>query len=143
MGSSHSGRIWYYEVFQIIFSCPFDFQNFPFDMNKCCLEYGTILEDTRKVFLNAAEIIYGNMTTKDGFINVKNLPFPFDVKIESQPAFEKDDKLDRKIHSYTGMCFTVKRNSYGQLVIGFYLSTLSFAVLSLVSFLIKPDIVST
>ena len=83
------------------------------------------------------------MTANDDLITIKNLPFPYEVKIESKPAFQKVGKLQGRGYSYTGMCLTMKRNSYGQLIGGFYYSTLSFAVLSLVSYLIKPDIVST
>ena len=101
------------------------------------------MEDTSEVLLEAANIIYGDVKTREGSINIKNLTFPFDLKIESQHAFMRVNKLDDKTHSYTGMCFTMRRNSYGQLFGGFYFPTLSFAVLSLVSYLIKPDIVST
>ena len=140
-----TGSMIYSEAFQIKFSCPFRFQNFPFDSHKCCLEYGAFKGDTRIILLEVAHITYGNMTTNEGLISLKHLPFSFDLKIESQPSFEKVKKLDGKAYSfsYTGICFTMNRNSYGQLLGGFYYSTLSFAVLSLVSYLIKPDIVST
>ena len=138
------GYMWYYEAFQIKLSCPsFHFQSFPFDTHKCCLEYGNAMVDTSKVLLKVANIIYGDVKTKEGSINVKDLTFPFDMKIESQPAFIRVNKLIGRNHSYTGMCFKMRRNSYGQLFGGFYIPTLSFAVLSLVSYLIQPDIVST
>ena len=76
----------------------------------------------------------------EGLIIVKNLPFPFELMIKSKPAFVKRNKYESNY--YTGMCFKMNRNSYGQLIGGFYYPTLSFAVLSLVSYLIKPDIVS-
>ena len=135
------GWMWYDEEFQIKFSCPFHFQNFPFDSHKCCFEYKERGWNSSFVQLAAAEINYWNMTTNEGLISVRNLPFPFELMIESKPAFVKRNKYESNY--YTGMCFKMKRNSYGQLIGGFYYPTLSFAVLSLVSYLIKPDIVST
>merc|ERR1712008_241988 len=41
--------------------------------------------------------------------------------------------------SFTGMLLTIKRKSYGQLLSGYYYPTASFALLSMISFLIKPD----
>ena len=94
MRYSYPGWMWYSEAFQIKFSCPLQFQNFPFDSNKCCLEYGELGWDSRRVMLQEAIILYENMTTADeGLITVKNLPFPYKVKIKSQPAFEKVSKL--------------------------------------------------
>jgi hypothetical protein len=48
-GSTKGGTMGYYretkqmmyaEAFQLKFSCPFDFDNFPFESNHCCLSYG-------------------------------------------------------------------------------------------------------
>ena len=143
MAKSYDEWLWYNEAIQIKFSCPFQFQNFPFDSHKCCLEYGGLVWNSNQMLLQSARILYRNMTSDEGLITIENLPFPFDMKIESLPAFNKSNKHLGSVHSRTGICFTMRRNSYGQLLSGFYYSTLSFAVLSLVSFLIKPDIVST
>merc|ERR1712008_263366 len=43
--------------------------------------------------------------------------------------------------SFTGMLLTIKRKSYGQLLSGYYYPTASFALLSMISFLINPDVV--
>ena len=51
MRYSYPGWMWYSEAFQIKFSCPLQFQNFPFDSNKCCLEYGELGWDSRRVML--------------------------------------------------------------------------------------------
>ena len=142
MAKSYGEWLWYNEAIQIKFSCPFQFQNFPFDSHKCCLEYGGLVWNSHQMLLQSARILYRNMTSDEGLITIENLPFPFDMKIESLPAFKKANKHLGSVHSRTGMCFTMRRNSYGQLLSGFYYSTLSFAVLSLVSFLINPDIVS-
>ena len=83
------------------------------------------------------------MTTENGPITIKDLPFSFDVTLKSQNTLIKFDKLDDENHSYTGFCLTVKRKrSLGQLLGAFYYPMASFALLSMISYLIKPDIVS-
>ena len=89
MAKSHGEWLWYNEAIQIKFSCPFQFQNFPFDSHKCCLEYGGLVWNSSQMLLMSARILYRNMTSDEGLITIENLPFPFDMKIESLPAFKK------------------------------------------------------
>ena len=137
----------YGEAFQIKFSCPFNFETFPFDSHKCCLTYGDLADGSDNLILMPALILYDNMTTDDGPIIINNLPFSFDLTLESQQTLTKFDKLDDTNHSYTGMCLTAKRKrslgQFRQLLGSFYYPMASFALLSMISFLIKPDVVST
>ena len=71
-----------------------------------------------------------------------SLPFPFDFELESMPNFERKTAYNFKF-SNTGILIKMKRKSLGQLVGGYYYPTTSFAFLSMISFLIKPDVVST
>ena len=87
-----------------------------------------------------AKIGYGgSMSTlgKDPII-IKNSPFPYEFQLKAIPSFEKVYN-GFGAYSYTGMTFNLRRKSLGQLLSGYYYPTGSFAVLSLISFLINPD----
>ena len=64
---------------------------------------------------------------------------PFEFHLEARPSFEK---ISDNTYSKTGIHIKMKRKSLGQLLSGYYYPTTSFALLSMISFLINPDIVS-
>ena len=84
------------------------------------------------------------MSTSDGPMMLNNLPLPYEIKVESQKASEKFDRyMGVKFKtSQTGMCLTMTRTSRGHLGSGYYYPTTAFALLSMISYLINPDIVS-
>ena len=130
----------YKESFQMKFFCPFNFTDFPYDSNTCCLDYR--VRGAQNMILNTAKIIYGDEITNDSQIVIKNLPFPFDVTLESIKVFSKVRKLNQKTFYHTGMCLKIKRKAPYRLLTSFYYPTTAFALLSMLSFLINPDIVS-
>ena len=68
-----------------------------------------------------------------------HLPSPY--KFELAPLPSKEIMYD-ELYSYTGMILKLERNSLGKLLSGFYYPTTAFAILSLISYLINPDVVS-
>ena len=65
---------------------------------------------------------------------------PFNITLESLeelPILEEG-----RNHSYTGVKMVFRRNNLGRLAGGFYFPTLVFSLLSLLSFAIKPEVVS-
>ena len=142
MSFLEENKMAYSEGFKIKFSCTFDFKLFPYDSHNCCLIYGIIEQN---LALKSATIFYHNMTTLDGQISVhKKLPFPFKVTISSKKTYSDVYRSMEKTYTYpvTGMCLNLKRISFGPLVTSFYIPTISFAFISMISFLIKPDCVS-
>ena len=135
-----SGQMKYAEALNMRFSCPFNFNLFPFDSHKCCLAYGH-LHGSNNVILNRAIVKYGNKMTTDGFFEISDLQFPFHLEVESFRTSRKLYTDQGNTRSYTGMCFKMNRKTRGHLISGFYYPTASFAVLSLISYLIKPDVV--
>ena len=131
----------YAEALKVKFSCQFDFKKFPFDSNQCCLTYGDFIFGTN-VTLGSPNIIYDNMITEDGPIILNSLPFPFMVKITEKPTFVKIDRFDMKEYSRAGMCIALTRTNRGNLDSGYYYPSTAFALLSMISYLINPDIVS-
>ena len=71
---------------------------------------------------------------------MNDLPFPFQFELEALPVFEQI--FEGTTYTYTGMLMRLKRKSLGQLLSGYYYPTATFAFLSMVSFLINPDVVS-
>ena len=96
---------------------------------------------TSDITFKSATIAFGETKTRVGEdpLVLDDLPFPFQFNLESLPAFVKtyDDT-----YSYTGMLLKIKRTSLGQLLSGFYYPTGAFAFLSMISYLINPDVVS-
>ena len=74
---------------------------------------------------------------KDPII-ISDSPFPYEFELKSIQSFEKSYDGHGN-YSYTGMIFKMRRNSLGQLLSGYYYPTGSFAILSLISFLINSD----
>ena len=130
------------ELFQLTFSCNFDFTEFPFDSHDCPLQYGDVVESQENLRLNVTLAVFDNITTTIGGdpIVLDNLPFPFEFQLVSLPNFEIINRQHGSF-SWTGIVLKMRRNSLGQLLIGYFYLTASFALLSMISFLIKPDMV--
>ena len=137
-----SGQMLYSEALNMKFSCPFNFNSFPFDSQKCCIEYRDLQGGNGNVRLTRAIVTYGNKTTKDAPFELNDLPFPFQLEIDSLPTSKILESYNNQTYTYTGMCFNINRTTRGQLLSGYYYPTASFAFLSTISYLINPDIVS-
>ena len=128
----------YSEEIKLTFFCSFQFADFPFDVHECQVEFGDDEYGTSGINFETAIIAYRDSVTSIGDppIILNHLPFPFEFQLAALPAFEKvyDDN-----YSYTGMLLKMKRKSLGQLLSGYYYPTGAFAILSLISYLIKPD----
>ena len=128
--------------FHLTFSCHFDFAEFPFDSHECPIEYGSIHFSQEQMKLNMTKAVFGNMSTKSGGdpIVLDNLPFPFEFQLVVLPTFEVTN-IYMISYSYTGIVLKMRRKSPGQLLCGYFYPTAAFALLSMLSFLIKPDVV--
>ena len=127
------------EVFHLTFSCNFDFSAFPFDSHECPIEYGDAVFGQERMRFNDTRVVFGNLSTMSGGdpIILDKLPFPFEFEIRALPTFVLHD-----FYSYTGIVLKLTRKSPGVLT-GYFYPTAAFALLSMISFLIKPDIVSS
>ena len=137
----------YSEEVQLSFSCEFHYDNYPFDSHVCTLEFTSqkIFADQLKLW--PSFIVYEHVSPpiKRGFqddpIVLNNLPHPFEFQFKFLPPYEKIDAYNYS-HAYVGMEIKMVRNSLGELLSGYYYPMAAFAFLSMISFLIKPDIVS-
>ena len=95
-------------------------------------------------------IHYDSLTTntEEEPIIIKKLFKSYEIKLETLPQFEWISIIGNNKHtftgnySYTGMKMKLKRKSLGHLTVGYYYPTGSFSLLSMISYLINPDIVS-
>ena len=72
-------------------------------------------------------------------IVIDNSPLPFEFQLQSLASKEKHVGYNV---SYAGMLVRIKRKSLGLLLSGYYCPSASFAFLSMISFLINPEVVS-
>ena len=136
-------RMIYGEDFQLTFFCRFRFIDYPFDSHECKLMYGEKTGDLNNVTIVPRNIWIGNLEQKaeNEPIILDDLPFPFAIVLKPLPTITIHGNFHSKI-SKTGILFKMKRNDFGKLLASYYYPSASFAVLSLISFLINPDIVS-
>ena len=134
-----SNHFQYTTHFQLTISCDFNFANFPFDSQECSLQFGSLVP-IPKMILKPPVLTYGKWqyVNKEKPIILKSLSH-FEIKLNSLPSFEIETFGSN--FSFTGMNFTLKRKNMGQLSSGFYYPTTAFAILSMISFLINPDVV--
>ena len=138
----NGSKMMYVEEFQLTFFCQFLFIDYPFDYHERTLIYGDKRAGLNNVIFASPEIDFGNILHKEGDepIIFDYLPFQFELK--SLPNSTTDPDPWGFSKSRTGILFTMKRNDFGKLLASYYYPMASFAGLSLVSFLINPDVVS-
>ena len=134
----------YGEEFQLTFPCHFPLSRFPFDSHNCSIYFGDERYSSDEVFIYSVTLLYGSSqnspSTSEGKDNLllDDLALPFRVTLEVLPIREKDFNYNV---SQAGILIMIERESLGQLLSGYYYPTASFALLSIVSFLISPDVV--
>ena len=69
---------------------------------------------------------------------LEDLALPYRLELEVLPIREKDIGYNV---SQAGILIRIEKKSLGQLLSGYYYPTASFALLSMVSFVINPDVV--
>ena len=135
-------KLEYQKTMSLIIYCSFDFHSFPFDHHTCDLNFGSsaILPDN--MMLNPTKLRFRNHLRKygDGKLKIHQSRLPFEIQIQSEEPFIHFEAGFN--YSYTGLRFYFERNDLGLLLGGYYGPTLIFALLSLVSFFINPDVVS-
>ena len=140
--NKHNANMMYFEDFQLTISCDFNFSKFPFDLHECPLEYGDNNE-IEKVEMISPIIDYGkskNTKTNNPAIVIGDLTLPFEITVKSIKGFN-ETCYGRYNCSYAGILIKIKRTSLGQLWTGYFIPMGVFSLFSMISFLIKPDLV--
>ena len=116
----------YKEAFKLTFSCHFEMAEFPFDLQNCSLIY---CSGEGQMNLTTAVIAYARRTTKNGSIILQNLPFAFDITLDSVESFEVELPAIQEIASATGLSMKLDRKAPHFLWSSFYLQTTVFSLL--------------
>ena len=134
----------YVEECLLTFSCGFSFKDYPFDSHVCKMEYGDQTWTTDWLTFNSPTIVYDDKSHSlgDDPIIIENSNLPFTFHLSTLPAYEKKDPFDTSSYSFTGLVMNISRKSYVKLLSGYYYPMTAFALLSMISYLIKPDVVS-
>ena len=93
---------------------------------------------------NKITVFYGDAVTDEEkeSIAFNKLALPFQFELKALPIKQNPIKNFNFTHSFPGILITMRRNSLGRLLTGYYYPTASFALLSMISFLINPDVVN-
>ena len=144
MGNQNNLNMQYGEEFQLTFPCRFHLAKFPFDSHECSIYFGDIRYTTNELKLDVVNLKdwsrnNGPSTSvgSDPLI-LDDLALPFGFELEVLPTKEKDINYNV---SMAGILIRIERESFGMLLSGYCYPTISFALLSMVSFLIHPDMV--
>ena len=139
---NQSHAMQYGEEFQLTFSCHFHLSKFPFDSHECPIYFEDRRYSTNMLSINDIRINYAKSWTGvgDDPLILYDLGLPYEFELEALPTKEMDIDYNYNV-SQAGMVIKIKKRSLGQLLSGYYYPTASFAMLSMVSFLIHPDVV--
>ena len=134
-----------YKVFSMVikgtFYCDFDFQFYPFDNHKCYLRFYNIRSSAQYLKFTPTQIYVNSSSTNltETPLSIETYRLPYAITVESIPTGITLNEKWSYINS--GIVFNIRRNDIGQLIGGFFGPTAIFTFISLVSFLIDPDVV--
>ena len=129
------------DVITQIVSCEMDFSLFPFDQHSCDMVFyltqhrsDLVMFESPIIFLNDK-----NVTVDDEPLSIPSQRLPYTLYVESLETSTTFSMIYTR--AATGVRFHFSRNTIGLLLGGYYIPTGVFAFLSLVSFIIKPEVV--
>ena len=116
-------------------------QLYPFDKHKCYLRFYNVYSDIDSLKLTPTKLFINSSSTNltGPSLPIKTYRLPFEITVESIPTGITLNEEWTFVNS--GIVFNMKRNDIGQLIGGFFGPTAIFTLISLVSFLIDPDVV--
>ena len=126
-------------------TCEMDFSNFPFDSHTCLWKFRSYYENNKTEVLKISQIQNekdSKLATKDEPIKEQTKLLPFEIEI-SPGEDGKSELVGGEYKSIAFVQFKFTRGNEGRekLITGYYIPTGLFATLSLISYLIKPEIV--
>lgn len=128
--------------YRVTIYCNFNFEKFPFDSQECDLRIGSFANANYDVIMVPAWIRDDDRSVAfygDPPLLIHQSRQPFEIYVQVLETIDKP--IVNYNYSFTGAKFTFERNNLGLLVIGFYVPTGIFAVLSLISFSIDNETV--
>ena len=141
---ANSDEIHTFEIFKLKFSCDFDFKTYPFDKHECDLSFidwrfeskEMTFNNTKYIRYRDQQLTFGNK----GALIISTSKTPFEINITLNDA--KTKRFGNFLYSIAGIKLNLKRKSISLLYGSYYVPTGMFAILSMASFVINPDVVS-
>lgn len=129
------------QALKVTVHCPMDFSMFPFESHECIFDFGDSHQssDTMTVMPPMIRVDGEKHCFGEEPIKLKPASLPFDIALYSRANYIHFEAGIN--YSYTGMGINLKRNSAETLRYTFFMPTLIFTILSLISFAIEPDMV--
>ena len=140
------GQFIYNELMIIKLSCSMDFKRFPLDIQTCFFNFTSMSGGIEKILL--PKPLLSTEDDNDGpkyVIDLNSWTLPFRINFK---ALESENKINElmgpKNFSHASIQITLKRNinELENLLVSYYGPTGIFAFLSMISFFIKPEMVS-
>ena len=146
--SNENGVLQMGEVLKVTINCNYDLGSFPFDYQECDFSLIVQLNSVEFVILN--EIGQHGLAYKGKFIyNITTLPqqygIPYKIAMKSLGVGNVSmyDESIGNAYSSSTFRFSFQRNSIDLLLGSFYIPTGLFGFLSMASYIMNPDTVST
>ena len=129
------------DVLTQIVSCEMDYDIFPFDHHNCDMIFYMAQHPSDLVMFEAPTVFLKdkNVSLNEGHLDIPSKRLPYTISVQSLNT-SKIHSMN-KMRSATGVRFHYSRNTIGLLLGGYYVPTAVFGFLSIVSFIIRPDIV--
>jgi len=140
----HPSVFQYSEVLKVRIFCKMDFQEFPFDVHQCYWKLRNWLGWLKYVTLNQPSMKYrggGANSTQSTEIEIKSNRLNFNAYLNSnESSIVNENGYD---YSEAAIQIRLARNKIGLLKIiwGYYVTTGTFSMMSLLSFFVDPSVV--
>ena len=132
----------YAELIQETLTCDFKFNKFPFDEHECYLRFHNPHLIKSFLTLTPTKIYVHSKSTNvsQPSVSIDNSRLQYTITVDSIETTMTQSTVYEYVNS--GLKLKLQRRNIGQLLGGYFGPTAIFALLSLISFIINPDIVS-
>ena len=137
------GELQISEQLKMKFPCNFQFDTFPFDEHECNLTFYERQYYAKTLILNSPiQIFHGNQKccpNESSALILTDPKSPFKIEVQINPFTFLHDGY--ATYSISGLKLKLKRDSIELLIGSFFVPTGIFAILSMMSYVINPDVV--
>ena len=138
----HPSILYFEEVMYVTINCDMDFREFPLDSQQCDFKMRNWIGLAKNVQLVKPEIMGENLPVlEDGVLWLNTTKLNYNIKLYALNSTTY--KQNEHLYSMASVRMQLFRNTVGfmKIVTGFYATTGTFSVLSLISFFIEPNVV--
>ena len=135
----------YNELMIIKLSCSMDFKRFPLDIQTCFFNFTSMSGAIDKILLPKPLLSTENDNEPKDEIDLNSFTLPFQINMKAMESENKMNALKGQgYESHASIQITLERNinELENLMVSYYGPTGIFAFLSMISFFIKPEMVS-